>query len=144
MGEAGVARERLEMRVRAPTNVFWETVGEVDIALDAFPYSGGATTCACLWMGVPVVTLPRRFGFGRSGATIVENAGFGGLAASEEDAYVAVASSLARDFGTLDDLRRGLRDRMRQSRLMDESGFAREFETALRSGVQQYPEGAAR
>jgi predicted O-linked N-acetylglucosamine transferase (SPINDLY family) len=137
MGEAGVARERLEMRARGPTDAFWEAVGEVDIALDAFPYSGGATTCACLWMGVPVVTLPRRFGFGRSAATIVGNAGFGGFAASDEAAYLAVATSLACDFATLDDLRRALRDRMRRSRLMDEVGFAREFETALRNGVQR-------
>lgn len=144
MAKAGVARERLEMRARAQTEAFWKAVGEVDIALDAYPYSGGATTCACLWMGVPVVTLPSRFGFGRSGGTIVGNAGFGGFAASDEESYVAVATSLARDFATLDELRRGLRDRMRQSRLMDETAFAREFETALRTGFQQHPECAAR
>jgi predicted O-linked N-acetylglucosamine transferase (SPINDLY family) len=142
--EAGVARERLEMRARAPRGAFWEALGEADIALDTFPYSGGATTCACLWMGVPVVTLPSRFGFGRSGATIVENAGLGGLAARDEEAYLAVAAALARDVATLDDLRRSLRDRLRGSRLADEAGLARAFETALWNAVHQRTERTTR
>jgi predicted O-linked N-acetylglucosamine transferase (SPINDLY family) len=142
--QAGVDRDRLEMRTRAPTGPFWEALGEADIALDAFPYSGGATTCACLWMGVPVVTLPSRFGFGRSGATIVENAGLGGLAARDEEAYLAVAAALARDVATLDDLRRSLRDRLRGSRLADEAGLARAFETALRNAVHQRTERVTR
>ena len=133
--EAGVARERLEMRARVPTGAFWAALGEADIALDTFPYSGGATTCACLWMGVPVVTLPSRFGFGRSAATIVGNAGFGELAALDEEAYLAIAAKLARDVATLDDLRGSLRDRMLGSRLADEAGLARAFEAALQGAV---------
>jgi len=142
--EAGVDRERLEMRARAPSGAFWESLDEADIALDTFPYSGGATTCACLWMGVPVVTLPSRFGFGRSGATIVGNAGLGSLAARDEEAYLAVAAALAQNVASLDDLRRSLRDRLRGSRLADEAGLARAFETAMRNAVHQRMERAAR
>ena len=42
------------------------------------------------------------------------------------------ATQLARDLARLDELRRSLRERMRQSPLMDAARFARHVETAYR------------
>ena len=54
----GVEADRLELRGFSPHRAMLEQYGEIDVALDPFPFGGGLTSCEALWMGVPVVTLP--------------------------------------------------------------------------------------
>jgi len=103
---------------------------EVDIALDTFPCHGTAITCEALWMGVPVVTLAGRTQVSRAGASILKRVGLEELVAQSPDEYVARASALATDSARLAQLRRGLRERMRASPLLDRAGFARSVEAA--------------
>jgi predicted O-linked N-acetylglucosamine transferase (SPINDLY family) len=130
---AGVEPARIKTWSRLPAAPFWDRIRRADIALDPFPYNGGATTCECLWLGVPVVTRAGAMGFARSGASILGNAGLPELVAESDEQYLDIAAALAADPPRLRALQRGLRDRLRGSPLLDAAGFMRDLEAAYRS-----------
>ena len=106
--------------------------GEVDVCLDPWPYNGITTTCDALWMGVPVVSLGGRSSVGRQGVSLLSAVGLEGLVGQTTEDYVRVAAGLAADLGRLAELRRGLRERMRDSALTDGVQFTRQLEEAYR------------
>jgi predicted O-linked N-acetylglucosamine transferase (SPINDLY family) len=130
---AGVAATRIKTWVRLPPKPYWDLIRRADIALDTFPYNGGATTCECLWLGVPVVTKAGAMGFARSAASILGTVGLSDLVAESEDRYVEIAARLASDRPRLRQLQGGLRDRLRASPLLDAAGFMRDLEAAYRT-----------
>lgn len=109
-----------------------ELYGAVDIALDPFPYSGTTTTCEALWMGVPVITLAGEIHASRVGASLLTAIGLEELIAHSEEEYVQKAVALATDLQRLNTLRATMRERMRQSPLMDAQSFTRNLESAYR------------
>jgi predicted O-linked N-acetylglucosamine transferase (SPINDLY family) len=129
---AGVDESRIRTLSRQLREDYWQTIRGADIALDPFPYNGGATTCECLWLGVPVVTRAGAMGFARSGASILGAVGLPELVAASDEQYVDIAARLATDRPRLRALQRGLRERLRASPLLDAPGFMRELETAYR------------
>jgi predicted O-linked N-acetylglucosamine transferase (SPINDLY family) len=132
-GSVGVGPERIDLRPMIPGMIeHLRLYDEVDIALDPFPYNGTTTTCEALWMGVPVVTLVGDRHAARVGLSLLWQIGLTELAALDPAAYIRIAADLACDAERLNKLRLGLRDRMRDSPLMDEPRFARSFEGALR------------
>lgn len=130
--DAGIDAERLELVERLPVDAFRRLHHRVDVALDTFPYSGGATTCESLWMGVPVLTLAGRMGFERSATGLLTLAGLEDWIARDREDYVARAIAAAGDSVRLAALRAGMRDRLRASPLADEPAFARRLEAAYR------------
>jgi predicted O-linked N-acetylglucosamine transferase (SPINDLY family) len=130
---AGVESARIKTWSRLPAAPFWDRIRRADIALDTFPYNGGATTCESLWLGVPVVTRAGEMGFARSGASILGAVGLPELVASTDEQYLDIAAALATDRPRLRALQRGLRDRLRGSPLLDAPGFMRELEAAYRT-----------
>jgi predicted O-linked N-acetylglucosamine transferase (SPINDLY family) len=130
--EVGVAESRIVTFPRQLREEYWQTIRQADVALDSFPYNGGATTCECLWLGVPVVTKAGVMGFARSGASILGNAGLNELVAESDEQYLEIAAALAVDRPRLRALQRGLRDRLRASPLLDAPGFMRDLEGAYR------------
>lgn len=112
--------------------------GEIDITLDPFPYTGGTTTAESLWMGVPVLTLRGRTLIGRQGAGLLQAAGLNEWIADSEADYVALARGFAGDPAGLARLRRGLRQRLQGSTLMDAARLARQLENAWRGMWIQY------
>ena len=83
-------------------------------------------------MGVPVISLAGDRHASRVGVSLLNRIEMADLAAADEEEYIAIACDLACDQDRLVELRRGLRDRMRASKLMDEKGFVRQMEGALR------------
>ena len=135
---AGIDPGRLALHGGVPHRELLAAYGEIDIALDPFPYAGGLTVCEALWMGVPVVSL---FGEGfaaRHGLSHLSNAGLGDWAAGDVDAYVRMAVGRAADAARLAVLRSGLRERVAASPLCDSARFGRSLGSVLRFAWKEH------
>jgi predicted O-linked N-acetylglucosamine transferase (SPINDLY family) len=133
LSKAEISEERLD--IRGPEDSHESHLAlyrEMDIALDTFPYHGTTTTCEALWMGVPVITLAGQTHVSRVGVSLLTNVGLPEMVAETEDEYVRIAVELAGNIERLTSYRANLRDRMRESRLLDAPSFAREMEAAFR------------
>jgi protein O-GlcNAc transferase len=128
----GVAAGRIEFVGKKSIREYLLGYQGIDIALDPSPYGGGTTTCDALWMGVPTVTLRGRTAVGRGSASILSNVALGDWIAENADQYLAIATQKARDVAALAELRAKLRERMRQSALMNGKQFAADVEAAYR------------
>ncbi|MGE4239900.1 tetratricopeptide repeat protein [Ramlibacter sp.] len=144
----GVAANRIDAYDKMQHERFWAMHGEIDIALDPFPFNGGTTSYETLWMGVPLVTCTGEGGgfaprfSSRMGRALLRAVGVPELVAHDPDAYVDTAVALARDPARLASTRAQLRERMRLSPLLDEARNAREVEAAYRGMWRQWCEVA--
>jgi len=129
---AGLVPARVELRPAGPHAAMLAEYGDLDIALDPFPFCGGLTSCEALWMGVPVVTLPGTRPVSRQTLGLLAQLGLDELAARDPADYVAIAAGLARDSVRLSALRATLRSRMTASPLCDAARFTRGLEAAYR------------
>jgi predicted O-linked N-acetylglucosamine transferase (SPINDLY family) len=116
----------------------------IDLTLDPFPANGGTTSCDSLWMGVPVVTLAGETPFSRVGLCHLTNLGLTELVAGSAEEYEAIVLGLARDPGRLERLRRGLRQRMAASPLVDGARYTRNLEAAYRTMWRRWCRGESR
>jgi protein O-GlcNAc transferase len=107
---------------------FLEAYGEIDIALDTFPYNGGTTTTEAIWQGVPVVTFSGDRWASRTSASILHAGALGELVGQGLEDYISLAISLANAPDRLLDLRRNMRSRLRDSPVCDTQSFARNME----------------
>ena len=103
----------------------------VDIALDSFPYHGTTTTCEAMWMGCPVVTRAGKTHVSRVGVSLLSAVGLQEFITHTREDYIEKAVALAGQTERLEELRTGMRERLRQSVLMDEKRFVQGFEKAL-------------
>lgn len=130
----GIASERLNIRgfAQDPRDHL-ATYNAIDLAVDSYPYNGATTTCEALWMGVPVVSWAGDRPQARMGASILTAAGLPELVAENRDDYLARIIDWASDLPRLALLRSELRSRLRQSPLLDATGFTRDLETAYQA-----------
>ena len=130
--ERGIEDDRLDFF--GHTRKIIEHLGHyhsVDIALDSFPYHGTTTTCEAMWMGCPVVTRAGKTHVSRVGVSLLSAVGLQEFITDTREAYIEKAVALATQTDRLQELRSGMRERLRQSVLMDEKRFVQGFEKAL-------------
>jgi predicted O-linked N-acetylglucosamine transferase (SPINDLY family) len=137
-----VPAERLDFRARLSLGGFLALHHEVDLALDPFPYNGGATSCHSLWMGVPFMALAGDRYMARMGASLLHAAGLGELVAPTPAEYVALAARLAGDRSRLAAIRSGLRERLAAAPLTNATEFTRSVERAYRAMWRSWCERA--
>ena len=132
MHARGIAPERLVFDPwRGGLTEHLSCYGDVDIALDTYPYNGATTSCEALWMGVPLVSRRGKTHASRMGASLLHAVGRGDWVADDDAGFVAIAAALAADAGGRSAWRRGARETLRRSPLMDHAGFTRGFESLL-------------
>ncbi|MDR2325170.1 MAG: tetratricopeptide repeat protein [Acidovorax sp.] len=122
----GIEAARIELQPATSNHL--QAYHHIDIALDPFPFGGGATSCDALWMGVPVVTMPGRRSASRLTHCILHSLGCEQWSAVDEDAYVACAVELASHAEHLDEIRQQLRSHMQASPMMRPQTIASRFE----------------
>ena len=137
----GIDKDRLLLLARTENNEqHLKKYHLIDIALDTFPYNGTTTTCDALWMGVPVIVLEGNSHVSRVGVSQMSNMGLPELIAKNQQDYVRIAVELAADLDRLQTLRAGMRERMRNSPLMDAKRLTGHLENVYRDVWQQWCE----
>ena len=93
----GIDPGRLELKGRCPHPKLLAGYNDVDIALDPYPYSGGLKTYEAIWMGAPVMTIPRNTFASRHLTSHLMALGAPEFIATDESTYVQLAVNLASD-----------------------------------------------
>jgi predicted O-linked N-acetylglucosamine transferase (SPINDLY family) len=139
----GIDPARVHLLPRQTPGGYFRLHNEVDLTLDPFPYNGGVTSLNSLWMGVPFVTLAGRRAVARAGLSILTNLQLPELIAQDVEEYVRLTAQLARDPARLAGLRGSLRNRLRQSPLMDEKRLTLDLEGLLLHAWERWRAPAA-
>jgi predicted O-linked N-acetylglucosamine transferase (SPINDLY family) len=128
----GIARERLMFHPRCSVEAYLGLHHQVDICLDAYPYTGGTTTIQALWMGVPTLTVAGPTPAARQGAAILGQLGLDEFIAADTADLVAKGRYWAAHLEELAAVRAGLRGRWQQSPARQPELIAAALERALR------------
>lgn len=137
MSAAGIDLTRVDMMGPLDWEDYLKAHGEVDMLIDTFPYTGGTTTAAALWMGVPTITILGDTMLARQGASMLSCVGLSDWIASDEVDYVDKAVKFSADVQSLIQIRASLRATTEKSPLFDTESFTRNFESALTGMYEQ-------
>lgn len=132
----GMDAERIAFLGPSGFHEYLHEYSKVDICLDPFPYSGGATTGDALFAGRPVLTCPFENFASRMSASILRTCGLDDLICDGLDDYIRKAILLGTDPGELASANSLVAERFRESKLCDIDRFARSLESTLLSLVE--------
>jgi predicted O-linked N-acetylglucosamine transferase (SPINDLY family) len=131
LAQHDISPTRAHLQGPLPPGHYHAYLGTFDIALDTFPFSGGATTCQLLWAGVPVVTLAATTPTSRVSASALTAAALPDLIARSPQSFHHISASLARDLPRLTHLRATLRRTLAASPLTRPDLFLPALESEL-------------
>ena len=127
--EQGIDTSRLVLHEMVPDlRGHLALYGEVDIALDTFPYNGTTTTCEALYMGVPVLGLRGECHASRVTYSLMTSIGLDSFVVSDLNAAIEKASFYNDQPEALQELRSGLRAKLLESKLCSGERFTDHFQ----------------
>ena len=88
----GISESRLDFYYKTPP---WDSMRQIDIALDCFPHNSGTTLFEHLYMGNPFITYSNRPSVGKIGTSILETLGHPEWIATSEQEYVEESRCLS-------------------------------------------------
>jgi len=134
LGRVGISAERIEFASKVPDwHAHMQLYDRLDIALDPIPLNSGTTAFDALWMGVPLVALEGDWMGARMTSAILNALGKPEWVAQNEDDYVDIITTLARDVSGRKSLRSEQRTLMANSPLCD----AKDLTGALQSAFEE-------
>jgi predicted O-linked N-acetylglucosamine transferase (SPINDLY family) len=128
----GIDPQRLVFAAKTNHETYLARYRHADLFLDTNPYNAHTTASDALYAGCPVLTLPGDTFASRVAASLLRQVGFDELIVADDDAYVALATQLAREPARLDALKARLQDPEVRARLFDTQAYARDFAALLR------------
>jgi len=127
----GIEASRIELRGPSFHMQMLEEYKDIDIALDPFPFSGGATSCEALYMGVPIITWPQEKVVSRQTYAFVSSIHHPEWVAESRSTYIEKAKLLAENKNRLSAYRTTLRDQMIHSPLMQVKKFTQSLKALI-------------
>lgn len=137
----GIENDRLIIEGPEPRNEYLKAFSKVDVALDPFPFTGGATSVEGLWMGVPFITLEGDTMVSRQGVSILKNAGLDEFIARDKKDYIAKAVKISENLDQVKEFRKNCRQTLPRHPLFNQQQFAADFEALL---IETYKSHSAR
>jgi predicted O-linked N-acetylglucosamine transferase (SPINDLY family) len=126
----GISVDRLRFSGFSPrSSGYFEALAGVDVALDPFPFTGGATSLDTLWMGVPLVTLAGDRMVARQGISILNALGRHEWIAQTPEDYLRIARQLLKERPDP----QSVREQLLTSPLCDLQAAGHEISSALHS-----------
>lgn len=138
--QRGISQDRLLFRGLVELDEYLALHHEIDILLDAFPYSGGTTTHHGAWMGVPTLTMNGPTIPCQQGVDIMRSYGLEQFIAADEADYISMATGWSKRIPELAEIRQGMRERIPVDHVPD-FNVAENFERALREAWGIYCRG---
>lgn len=137
----GVDSTRLEFFPNLSFADYLSMHQQIDLMLDSYPFSGGATSNYAAWMGVPILTLAGPAMLSRQGAALMQHLGLPEFVSESEEAFVAQAVAWAGRLPELARIRGEMRERCLLSPIHQPQRVAKSLEQALRIMWQRWCAG---